>query len=177
MINNQLFKNILLWLVIFVGIIALYQFVQTPRSTIKEIQYSEFVSYIKNQEIHEVEFSEFEVTGNFVNKNITPNKFKAIGPTTDDILKLLEENNITFSFAQKRENSLSHILLNWAPLLLLIGIMVLFMRQIQSGGTKAMSFGKSRARMLTEDKNKTTFKDVAGIDEAKEEVKEIVDFL
>ena len=177
MINNQLFKNILLWLVIFVGIIALYQFVQTPRSTIKEIQYSEFVSYIKNQEIHEVEFSEFEVTGNFVNKNITPNKFKAIGPTTDDILKLLEENNITFSFAQKRENSLSHILLNWAPLLLLIGIMVLFMRQIQSGGTKAMSFGKSRARMLTEDKNKITFKDVAGIDEAKEEVKEIVDFL
>ncbi len=177
MINNQLFKNILLWLVIFVGIIALYQFVQTPRSTIKEIQYSEFVNYIKNQEIHEVEFSEFEVTGNFVNKNITPNKFKAIGPTTDDILKLMEENNITFSFAQKRENSLSHILLNWAPLLLLIGIMVLFMRQIQSGGTKAMSFGKSRARMLTEDKNKITFKDVAGIDEAKEEVKEIVDFL
>ncbi len=177
MINNQLFKNILLWLVIFVGIIALYQFIQTPRSAAKEIQFSEFVNHIKNAEIHEVEFSEFEVTGSFVNKNITPNKFKATGPATDDIIKLLEENNISFSFAQKRENSLSNILLNWAPLLLLIGIMVLFMRQIQSGGTKAMSFGKSRARMLTEDKNKITFKDVAGIDEAKEEVKEIVDFL
>ena len=177
MMNNQLFKNILLWLVIFVGIIALYQFVQTPRATIKEIQFSEFVNHIKNKEIQEVEFSEFEVTGSFVNKNITPNKFKATGPATDDVIKLLEENNITFSFAQKRENSLSHILLNWAPLLLLIGIMVLFMRQIQSGGTKAMSFGRSRARMLTEDKNKITFKDVAGIDEAKEEVKEIVDFL
>ena len=177
MMNNQLFKNILLWLVIFVGIIALYQFVQTPRATIKEIQYSEFVNHIKNKEIHEVEFNEFEITGSFVNKNITPNKFKATGPPTDDIIKLLEENSITFSFAEKRENSLSHILLNWAPLLLLIGIMILFMRQIQSGGTKAMSFGRSRARMLTEDKNKVTFKDVAGIDEAKEEVKEIVDFL
>jgi cell division protease FtsH len=177
MMNNQLFKNVLLWLVIFVGIIALYQFVQTPRASIKEIQFSEFVGYIKNGEIHEVEFSEFEVTGSFVNKNIIPNKFKATGPATDDIIKLLEENNISFSFAQKRENSLSHILLNWAPLLLLIGIMVLFMRQIQSGGTKAMSFGRSRARMLTENQNKITFKDVAGIDEAKEEVKEIVDFL
>jgi cell division protease FtsH len=177
MMNNQLFKNVLLWLVIFVGIVALYQFVQTPRASVKEIQFSEFVGYIKNGEIHEVEFSEFEVTGSFVNKNIIPNKFKATGPATDDIIKLLEENNISFSFAQKRENSLSHILLNWAPLLLLIGIMVLFMRQIQSGGTKAMSFGRSRARMLTENQNKITFKDVAGIDEAKEEVKEIVDFL
>jgi len=177
MINNQLFKNILLWLVIFVGIIALYQFVQTPRASIKEIQFSEFVGFIKNGEIHEVEFSEFEVTGSFLDKNVIPNKFKAVGPATDDIIKLLEENNISFSFAQKRENTLSHMLLNWAPLLLLIAIMVLFMRQIQSGGTKAMSFGKSRARMLTEDQNKITFKDVAGIDEAKEEVKEIVDFL
>lgn len=177
MINNQLFKNILLWLVIFVGIIALYQFVQTPRASIKEIQFSEFVGFIKNGEIHEVEFSEFEVRGSFLDKNLTPNKFKAVGPATDDIIKLLEENNISFSFAQKRENTLSHMLLNWAPLLLLIAIMVLFMRQIQSGGTKAMSFGKSRARMLTEDQNKITFNDVAGIDEAKEEVKEIVDFL
>lgn len=177
MINNQLFKNILLWLVIFVGIIALYQFVQTPRASIKEIQFSEFVGFIKNGEIHKVEFSEFEVTGSFLDENLNPNKFKAVGPATDDTLKLLEENNISFSFAQKRENTLSHMLLNWAPLLLLIAIMVLFMRQIQSGGTKAMSFGKSRARMLTEDQNKTTFNDVAGIDEAKEEVKEIVDFL
>lgn len=177
MINNQLFKNILLWLVIFVGIIALYQFVQTPRTQVKEIQFSEFMSYIKSGEITGVEFSEFEVTGNFKDETVKPNKFKAIGPPTDDVIKLLEENNIAFSFAQKKENSLSHILLNWAPLLLLIGIMVLFMRQIQSGGTKAMSFGRSRARMLTENQNKVTFKDVAGIDEAKEEVKEIVDFL
>ncbi|TDJ05037.1 MAG: ATP-dependent metallopeptidase FtsH/Yme1/Tma family protein [Deltaproteobacteria bacterium] len=177
MINNQLFKNILLWLVIFVGIIALYQFVQTPRASIKDIQFSELVGFIKNGEIHEVEFSEFEVRGSFLDKNLTPNKFKAVGPATDDIIKLLEENNISFSFAQKRENTLSHMLLNWAPLLLLIVIMVLFMRQIQSGGTKAMSFGKSRARLLTEDQNKITFNDVAGIDEAKEEVKEIVDFL
>ena len=177
MINNQLFKNILLWLVIFVGIIALYQFVQTPRASIKDIQFSEFVGFIKNGEIHEVEFSEFEVRGSFLDENVTPNKFKAVGPATDDVIKLLEENNISFRFAQKRENTLSHMLLNWAPLLLLIVIMVLFMRQIQSGGTKAMSFGKSRARLLTEDQNKITFNDVAGIDEAKEEVKEIVDFL
>lgn len=177
MINNQLFKNIILWLVIFIGIIALYQFVHTPRNTYKEIEFSQFLNDIKSKSITNVVFKEYEIQGEFTDKSVKPNKFKTYGPSNDDTIKLLQENNISFSFEQQSEGSLTHILLNWAPLILLIVIMVIFMRQIQAGGTKAMSFGRSKARMLSEHQNKITFKDVAGIDEAKEEVKEIVEFL
>ncbi|MFA9408524.1 MAG: ATP-dependent zinc metalloprotease FtsH, partial [Candidatus Dadabacteria bacterium] len=103
--------------------------------------------------------------------------FKTVGPANDQLIKTLEEKGITFKFDSDKEGSLTSILLNWAPLLLLVVIMVFFMRQLQAGGSKAMSFGKNKARMLSENQNKTTFKDVAGIDEAKEEVQEIVDFL
>lgn len=177
MINNQLFRNILLWLVIFIGIMALYQFIHIPRSIFKDISFSEFLDSVEKGEITNIKFKEFEIIGSYTDKNLKPNQFKTIGPATDDTIKLLQENNISFSFKEKREGSLTHILLNWAPLILLIAIMVLFMRQIQAGGTKAMSFGRNKARMLTDNQNKITFKDVAGIDEAKEEVKEIVDFL
>ncbi|MGH7892627.1 MAG: ATP-dependent zinc metalloprotease FtsH, partial [Thermodesulfobacteriota bacterium] len=103
--------------------------------------------------------------------------FKTMGPANDDLIAKLEKKGITFKFSTDKEGSLTHLLLNWAPLVLLIVIMVIFMRQLQAGGTKAMSFGKNKARMLTENQNKITFKDVAGIDEAKEEVQEIVEFL
>jgi cell division protease FtsH len=107
----------------------------------------------------------------------TADGFKTVGPASEDLIKTLNEKGISFKFDANNEGSLTHMLLNWAPLVLLIVIMVIFMRQLQAGGTKAMSFGKNRARMLTENQNKITFKDVAGIDEAKEEVQEIVEFL
>jgi len=177
MINNQLFRNVILWLVIFIGIIALYQLIHTPISIFKDISFSEFLDSVEKGEITDIKFNEFEIIGSYTDRNLKPNQFKTIGPATDDTIKLLQENNISFSFEEKREGSLTHILINWAPLILLIAIMVLFMRQIQAGGTKAMSFGRNKARMLSDNQNKITFKDVAGIDEAKEEVKEIVDFL
>ncbi|MEW6143769.1 MAG: ATP-dependent zinc metalloprotease FtsH [Thermodesulfobacteriota bacterium] len=177
--NSQLFKNLVLWLVIFVAIIALYQLVHTPRSNFQEIPYSDFLSNVEKGEVKDLEFKGEEIKGQYTNPvgDQAVEGFKTIGPANDDLIKKLEDKGITFKFSTDKEGSLTHMLLNWAPLVLLIVIMVIFMRQLQAGGTKAMSFGKNRARMLTENQNKITFKDVAGIDEAKEEVQEIVEFL
>jgi len=175
-LSSQLFKNLILWLVIFVAIIALYQLIHTPQSNYKEITYSEFLKSLENGEIEKLEFNGEEIKGTYIKADLQQG-FRTNGPANDELIKTLKEKNVAFSFAATKEGSLTNILFNWAPLILLIVIMVLFMRQIQAGGTKAMSFGKSKARMLTENQNKTTFKDVAGIDEAKEEVQEIVEFL
>ena len=177
--NSQLFKNLVLWLVIFVAIIALYQLVHTPRTSTLELPYSEFLEYVEKGDVKELEFKGEEIRGEFTSPigEMSDTSFKTVGPANDELLKTLEEKGVTFKFDSSQEGSLTHILLNWAPLILLIVIMVFFMRQLQAGGTKAMSFGKNRARMLSENQNKITFKDVAGIDEAKEEVQEIVDFL
>lgn len=176
--NSQLFKNLVLWLVIFVAIIALYQLVHTPKTGYEEIPYSEFLANLDSGDIKDLEFKGEEIKGQYIGSSDNAVKsFKTVGPANDQLIKTLEEKGVTFKFSSDKEGSLTSMLLNWAPLLLLVVIMVFFMRQLQAGGTKAMSFGKNKARMLNENQNKTTFKDVAGIDEAKEEVQEIVDFL
>jgi len=177
-VNSQILKNLVLWLVIFVAIIALYQFINTPRSTYKDISYSEFLVMVDDNKVNNIEFSENSIKGE-LNESTAKNQkdFKTVGPATDELIQRLETNQIKFSFTKKNESSFTQLLINWAPLIILIALMVFFMRQMQAGGTKAMSFGKNKARMLTENQNKITFKDVAGVDEAKEEVSEIVDFL
>jgi cell division protease FtsH len=174
-----LFKNLILWLVIFVAIIALYQLIHTPRNNYLEIPYSEFLSSVDRGEIKDIEVRGEEIKGTFLSneRDQLSQGFKTVGPTSDDLIKKLGEKGVAFKFTEQQEGSLTHLLFNWAPLVLLIVIMVFFMRQLQAGGTKAMSFGKTRARMLSENQNKITFKDVAGIEEAKEEVQEIVEFL
>lgn len=177
-VSSQLFKNLILWLVIFVTIIALYQFLQTPKSSYAEIPYSEFLTSVEQGEVKDVEFKGDEIRGTYSNKKDESQRgFKTTGPASDELIKTLKKNGVSFRFEEQREGSITHILFNWAPVILLIVVMVLFMRQLQAGGTKAMSFGRSRARMVSENQNKITFKDVAGIDEAKEEVQEIVEFL
>lgn len=176
--NSQILKNLVLWLVIFVAIIALYQFINTPRTTFKDISYSEFLTLVDDNKVNNIEFNENNIKGELSDSTDKNQKdFRTIGPATDELIQRLESNKIKFSFAQKNESSFTQLLINWAPLIILIALMVFFMRQMQAGGTKAMSFGKNKARMLTENQNKITFKDVAGVDEAKEEVSEIVDFL
>ena len=94
-----------------------------------------------------------------------------------ELLKFLETNTVPYSFKREEKTPIwQQVLLSWFPMLLLFFIFFLFMRQIQIGGGKAMSFGKSRARLLTENSNRVTFKDVAGVQEAKEELEEIIDF-
>ncbi len=143
-----------------------------------DISYSEFLTLVDDNKVNNIEFNENIIKGKLNDSNENNQKdFKTVGPATDELIQRLETNKIKFSFAQKNESSFTQLLINWAPLIILIALMVFFMRQMQAGGTKAMSFGKNKARMLTENQNKITFKDVAGVDEAKEEVSEIVDFL
>ena len=177
--NSQILKNLVLWLVIFVAIIALYQFINTPRTTHKEITYSEFLKLVDKNKVQNIKFNEKNITGSYKNAKAgkEPKEFKTVGPASEELVNRLESKRINFSFTEKQESSLTQLLINWAPLIILIVLMVFFMRQIQAGGTKAMSFGKNKARMLSESQNKITFKDVAGVDEAKEEVQEIVEFL
>lgn len=175
--NTQIFKNLILWLVIFVAIIALYQFINTPKNEFVKLNYSEFLSYVKTDKIKSVDFNENNISGEFKSPVDGKTEFRSVGPASEELINRLEEKGIEFSFTPQTDSSITNILINWAPLIILIVLMVFFMRQIQAGGTKAMSFGKNRARMLSETQNKVTFKDVAGIDEAKEEVQEIVEFL
>ncbi len=177
--GGQLFKNLILWLVIFVTVVALWQFVKSlsPQITYDKIGYSDFLARLERGEIKEVAFKGDEIEAYEANKEKSKTGFKTVGPANEDLISTLKTKGIVFSFKEQKEGSLMQILFNWAPLILLVVIMVLFMRQLQAGGTKAMSFGRSRARMVSENQNKTTFKDVAGIDEAKEEVQEIVEFL
>ena len=143
-----------------------------------DISYSEFLTLVDGNKVNNIEFNENSIKGKLNDSTENNLKdFKTVGPATDELIQRLETNKIKFSFAQKNESSFTQLLINWAPLIILIALMVFFMRQMQAGGTKAMSFGKNKARMLTENQNKITFKDVAGVDEAKEEVSEIVDFL
>lgn len=175
--NTQIFKNLILWLVIFVAIIALYQFINTPKKEFIELDYSEFLTYVKTDKVKSVEFNDKQISGVLKSPVEGKTEFKSVGPASEQLVNRLENKGIEFSFTPQTESSIGDILINWAPLIILIVLMVLFMRQIQAGGTKAMSFGKNKARMLSETQNKITFKDVAGIDEAKEEVQEIVEFL
>jgi len=112
---NQLFKNIVLWLVIFVTFIALYQFFQTPRKDFNEIAFSEFLSNLKNDEISEVVIKGEEIKGNYINKKATKgelSRFKTIGVVNDEVLKLLQEQGVVFKFEESKDNSLVSIFLN-----------------------------------------------------------------
>ena len=129
--NSQLFKNLVLWLVIFVAIIALYQLVHTPRVTTLEIPYSEFLEYVDKGDVKELEFKGEEIRGEFTSAvgESSETSGKSVGPASEDLLKTLDEKGVSFKFDANKEGSLTHILLNWAPLILLIVSMVFFMRQ------------------------------------------------
>ncbi len=172
---NQFYKNLALWLVIGLIIIGLVNVFQKPITPQTEIIYSEFLERADKGLITEVVIQGDNING----KNMDGTSFQTTAPPNDpELFKILREKGIRFSVVQPEQTSwYMSILISWFPMLLLLGIWIFFMRQMQSGGGKAMSFGKSRARLLNDTKNKTTFKDVAGVEEAKEELQEIIEFL
>jgi cell division protease FtsH len=135
--------------------------------------YSEFLAMVDESRIEEVIIQGQELTV----KDVTGRHFKVYAPEDVDMLRTLRSKDIRIKAKPPTDSPWYNILISWFPMLILIGVWVFFMRQMQSGGGKAMSFGKSRARLLSDTQEKVTFKDVAGIDEAKEELSEIVDFL
>lgn len=185
--KNNFHKNLALWAVLFIGAIFLTQAWSTRReSTIANFNYGRFVEALKAGDVSEVTLRPEaggmgEITGVIkpeAEKKYEGKKFSFVGNTGDEGFKLITSYGITPSY-ERAEGSgfLGTFLLNWLPLLLIVGLFIFIMRQIQVGGGKAMSFGKSKARLLNESKLKVTFKEVAGVDEAKEELSEIVQFL
>jgi len=176
---NDLTKNILVFIVIIVVLLSVVQGLsgvsgQAPRPT----DYSEFIADVRAGKVQRVEFD-----GQKINYGTRPPlQYYTISPETDNntLIGILEDNNVTFTAQEPESQSLiGQLLISSFPILLLIGVWIYFMRQMQGGGggRGAMSFGKSKARLLGEDQVGVSFADVAGIDEAKEEVSEIVDFL
>ncbi|MBN6065050.1 ATP-dependent zinc metalloprotease FtsH [Aggregatibacter actinomycetemcomitans] len=167
-------KNLILWVVVAVVMMTAYQSFNTTSGG-GMTDYTTFISDVENNQVRQAKFEDNEI---LVTK-ADGAKYTTIIPLEDkDLLNdLLKKKVKVEGTPPERRGLLSQILISWFPMLLLIGVWVFFMRQMQGGGGKAMSFGKSRARMMTQEQIKTTFADVAGCDEAKEEVGEIVDFL
>ena len=171
---NPFQKNVALWLVITLMMIFLYiQFnQQIPGET--NISYSEFLAMVDSERVADVIIQGQELFVTDINRN----RLKVYAPQDNDLIKILREKGIAIDAKPQDESPLYlSILVSWGPMILLIAIWIYFMRQMQAGGGKAMSFGKSRARLQSDQSKKVTFEDVAGIDEAKEELGEIIEFL
>jgi cell division protease FtsH len=175
---NELAKNVILWVVIAIVLLSVFNnFASSPRVA-QTIQYSEFLDYVQSGMVDDVSFDGREIAGNLN----AGGEFRTFSPETDNtaVIGLLADSGVKFSGTEPQGQSIFvSLLINAFPVLLLIGVWIYFMRQMQGGGggRGAMSFGKSRARLLGEDQVNVTFADVAGVEEAKEELVEIVEFL
>ena len=175
--NNNLLKNLAVWLLIGFLVFLIIDFYKTNNTAQQSrvVSYSNFLSDVKNGNVSRVEIRGNNITGEYSNGTL----FSTYSPNDLSLIDKLEKNNIEIIAQPLEKNSpgLFDILISWFPMLLLIGVWIFFMRQMQSGSGRAMGFGKSRAKLLNENKEKVTFRDVAGIDEAKAELEEIVEFL
>ncbi len=172
--NTSMMKTVALWVVIaLIGVMLFHLFNQPAKQT-ATMSFSEFLNVLDKGEVKEV-----TIQGNEIKGILTSGKvFDSYSPDDPRLVERLTAKNVSIIAKPKDESPwYFSALISWIPMLLLIGVWVLFMRQMQTGGTKAMSFGRSKARLMTQDKMKVTFADVAGVDEAKEELEEIIEFL
>ncbi|MFL5237550.1 MAG: ATP-dependent zinc metalloprotease FtsH [Rhizomicrobium sp.] len=171
-------RNLALWIIIALLLVALFNMFQgtgTHQNT-SQISYTQFNQQVTNGLVKKVTIQGDQIVG----ETQSGQQFTTVAPPNDSQLtsKLLEKNvDVNVKPGDDGSFNLMSIFINWFPMLLLIAVWVFFLRQMQAGGGKAMGFGKSRAKLLTERQGRVTFEDVAGVDEAKEELKEIVDFL
>lgn len=172
---NTFYKNLSMWLVIGLTMILLFQLFNKPQSQSNSITYSEFWSNVESGAISKVSIQGGEISG--IGKDGKP--FKTVAPDDAGLIPMLRESAVDISVKKPEETPwYLTIFISWFPMLLLIGVWIFFMRQMQMGGKGgALSFGKTRAKLQGEGEVKVTFKDVAGIDEAKAELEEIIDFL
>jgi cell division protease FtsH len=169
-------RNLALWVVIALLLVVLFNLFQpsTGRAPAAQVAYSDFVADVNGGRVRDVLIQGRTVSGSLSDGRT----FQTYTPEDPTLVSRLTEKGVrVIAKPEESDNPLLHYVLSWFPMLLLIGVWVFFMRQMQGGGGRAMGFGKSRARLLTEKQGRVTFDDVAGIDEAKQELQEIVDFL
>ena len=168
------FKNLMMWGLIVLLVIGLFQLFQNPKNSMvsDKIPFSDFLKEIDNGRVVQVKIKGNDIEGVLSDGTA----FKTYAPNDPNLVEKLTSKgvSITASPIEDKMPSLLGILLSWFPMLLLIGVWIFFMRQMQGGRGGAMGFGKSKAKLLSEATGKVTFNDVAGIDEAKEEVEEII---
>ena len=170
---NPFYKNLALWMVIGLIVILLFQLFQQNQSPRGEIVFSDFLKKVETGEVREVTLKGNNVSGRLSDGS----SFRTFTADYPDLVKSLKDRGVKIDVKPPETNSWLAIVLQWVPMLLFIGVWIFFMRQMQGGGAKALSFGKARARLISEKQNKVTFQDVAGVDEAKEELREIIEFL
>ncbi|HEV8439840.1 MAG TPA: ATP-dependent zinc metalloprotease FtsH [Methylomirabilota bacterium] len=170
---NPFYKNLALWMVIGLIVILLFNLFQANQSPRGEIVFSDFLRKVDSGEVREVTLRGNSVTGRLSDGSA----FRTFTAEYPDLVKSLRDKGVKIEVKPPDNNPWYAILLQWVPMLLFIGVWIFFMRQMQGGGAKALSFGKARARLISEKQNKITFQDVAGVDEAKEELREIIEFL
>lgn len=173
-------KTIALWLVLILVFAMLFKVVKPTNQQRSEIKFSEFIQSVKEGKVADVTFkADNLIVGSYKEGSGTSKFFETIGDTENGkVFEILEKNNIIPNYERSEKTPVwQQVLISWFPMLLLFVVFFFFMRQIQIGGGKAMSFGKSKARLLSESNNRVTFKDVAGAEEAKQELEEIIAFL
>ncbi|HEX6863784.1 MAG TPA: ATP-dependent zinc metalloprotease FtsH [Thermoanaerobaculia bacterium] len=176
---NSTVKTLFLWMAIFVVVILLWQTFQKPNKQ-KELSFTQFLEVVQKNKVSEVTIRGQQLTGKFRSggEYDEGEEFTTqLPPEYPDLVKDLRAAKVEIKAEEPRENPLIAILFTWAPILLIVVLWILFMRQMQTGGNKALSFGKSKAKLLNTSGKKVTFKDVAGVEEAKEELQEIAEFL
>lgn len=171
---NQFSRNLVLWAAISLLMVVLFNLFSQPQTAQQRVTYSEFLQKVESGDIAEVTIQGQKLTG----KTTDGHDFHTFAPEDGSLVNRLIEKKIIVNAEPPEESPwYMTILVSWFPMLLLIGVWIFFMRQMQGGGGKAMSFGRSRARMISQEATRVTFADVAGVDEAKDELQEVVEFL
>ncbi|MDZ5699174.1 ATP-dependent zinc metalloprotease FtsH [Chelativorans sp. M5D2P16] len=175
---NPNYRNFALWAIIAVLLIALFNLFQAPqqRGATRDVAYSQFLQELDNGRVESVTITGNRITGSYVDNN-TP--FQTYSPGDSNLVQRLEDRGVTINARPESDgsNSILGYFISWLPMILILAVWIFFMRQMQSGSGRAMGFGKSKAKLLTETHGRVTFQDVAGVDEAKEDLEEIVEFL
>ncbi len=174
---NSNFRNFAIWVVIGLGLIALFNLFQSPnqRARANDISFSQLLTEVESGTVQDVTISGNQISGHFADGRA----FQTYSPNDPELVTRLHGKGVKITAKPSEEDvpSLLGVLVSWFPMLLLIAVWIFFMRQMQSGGGRAMGFGKSKAKLLTERQGRVTFDDVAGVDEAKDDLQEIVEFL